>query len=60
DIISEMTPFVNNVDFPPVTRVYLLEQLAEIESHMAVGSTEKIQLSALVGSFKIGIELAGN
>ncbi|KAJ2019980.1 Subunit of heteropentameric Replication factor C (RF-C) [Coemansia sp. RSA 376] len=58
DIISELTPFVNNVDFPPVTRVYLLEQLAEIESHMAVGSTEKIQLSALVGTFKIGIELA--
>ncbi|KAJ2009013.1 Subunit of heteropentameric Replication factor C (RF-C), partial [Coemansia sp. S85] len=59
DIISELTPFVNNVEFPAVTRVYLLEQLAEIESNMAVGSTEKIQLSALVGSFKIGIELAG-
>ncbi|KAI8321720.1 P-loop containing nucleoside triphosphate hydrolase protein [Martensiomyces pterosporus] len=59
DIITELTPFVNNIDFPPATRIYLLEQLAEIESHMSVGATEKIQLSALVGAFKIAVEIAG-
>ncbi|KAJ1734956.1 Subunit of heteropentameric Replication factor C (RF-C) [Coemansia biformis] len=59
DIISELTPFVNTIDFPAATRIYLLEQLAEIEYHMSVGATEKIQLSALVGAFKIGVELAG-
>ncbi|KAJ1843178.1 Replication factor C (RF-C) subunit, partial [Coemansia sp. RSA 486] len=60
DIISELTPFVNNIDFPSTTRIYLLEQLAEIEHHMAVGSTEKVQLSALVGAFKIGVEMVGS
>ncbi|KAJ2725560.1 Subunit of heteropentameric Replication factor C (RF-C) [Coemansia sp. Benny D115] len=59
DIISELTPFVNTIDFPPATRIHLLDQLAEIEYHMSVGSTEKIQLSSLVGSFKIGVEIAG-
>ncbi|KAJ2711617.1 Subunit of heteropentameric Replication factor C (RF-C) [Coemansia spiralis] len=59
DIITELTPYVNTIDFPASTRVHLLEQLAEIEYHMAVGATEKIQLSALVGAFKIGVELAG-
>ncbi|KAJ2808139.1 Subunit of heteropentameric Replication factor C (RF-C) [Coemansia guatemalensis] len=59
DIINELTPFVNSIDFPPPTRIHLLEQLAEIEYRMSVGSTEKIQLSALVGAFKIGVEMAG-
>ncbi|KAJ2785712.1 Subunit of heteropentameric Replication factor C (RF-C) [Coemansia javaensis] len=59
DIITELTQYVNTIDFPSATRIHLLEQLAEIEYHMAVGSTEKIQLSALVGAFKIGIEMAG-
>ncbi|KAI7833729.1 P-loop containing nucleoside triphosphate hydrolase protein [Kickxella alabastrina] len=54
----KLTPYVNVIDFPASTRVYLLEQLAEIEYHMSVGSTEKIQLSALVGAFKIGVEMA--
>ncbi|KAJ1882441.1 Subunit of heteropentameric Replication factor C (RF-C), partial [Kickxella alabastrina] len=58
DIISELAPYVNVIDFPASTRVYLLEQLADIEYHMSVGSTEKIQLSALVGAFKIGVEMA--
>ncbi|KAI9503709.1 P-loop containing nucleoside triphosphate hydrolase protein [Coemansia spiralis] len=60
DIISELTPYVNNIDFPPATRIHLLEKLAETEYNMSVGSTEKIQLSALVGAFKIGVEIAGN
>ncbi|KAJ1826016.1 Subunit of heteropentameric Replication factor C (RF-C), partial [Coemansia sp. RSA 2703] len=60
DIITELTPYVNNIEFPAPTRVYLLEMLAEIEYHMSVGSTEKIQLSALVGAFKVGVEIAGN
>ncbi|KAJ1966320.1 Subunit of heteropentameric Replication factor C (RF-C) [Dipsacomyces acuminosporus] len=59
DIITELTPFVNHIDFPAATRIHLLEQLAEIEQHMAVGASEKIQLSALVGAFKIAVEIAG-
>lgn len=57
DIITEISPFVNNIDFPAATRIYLLEQLAEIEYHMSVGATEKVQTSGLIGSFKLGIEL---
>ncbi|KAJ2391827.1 Subunit of heteropentameric Replication factor C (RF-C) [Coemansia sp. RSA 2611] len=59
DIISELSQYVNTIDFPPATRVHLLEQLAEIEYNMSVGSVEKIQLSALVGAFKVGVEMAG-
>ncbi|KAJ2451894.1 Subunit of heteropentameric Replication factor C (RF-C) [Coemansia sp. RSA 2336] len=59
DIISELSQYVNVIDFPTTTRIHLLEQLAEIEYNMSVGSMEKIQLSALVGAFKIGVEMAG-
>ncbi|KAJ2556443.1 Subunit of heteropentameric Replication factor C (RF-C) [Coemansia sp. RSA 1933] len=60
DIISELTPYVNNIEFPSATRIHLLEKLAEIEYNMSVGSTEKIQLSALIAVFKVGVEMAGN
>ncbi|KAJ1729350.1 Subunit of heteropentameric Replication factor C (RF-C), partial [Coemansia sp. Benny D160-2] len=60
DIISELSPYINNIEFPPATRIHLLEKLADIEYNMSVGSTEKIQLSALIAVFKIGIEIAGN
>ncbi|KAJ2660376.1 Subunit of heteropentameric Replication factor C (RF-C) [Coemansia sp. RSA 1200] len=60
DIISELSPYINNIEFPPATRIHMLEKLADIEYNMSVGSTEKIQLSALVAVFKIGIEIAGN
>ncbi|KAJ1953856.1 Subunit of heteropentameric Replication factor C (RF-C) [Linderina pennispora] len=58
DILTELVPFVNAIDFPASTRIFLLESIAEIEHHMATGATEKIQLSSLVGSFKLGVEMA--
>ncbi|KAJ1943700.1 Subunit of heteropentameric Replication factor C (RF-C) [Linderina macrospora] len=58
DILTELVPFVNVIDFPASTRIFLLESIAEIEYHMATGATEKIQLSSLVGSFKLGVEMA--
>ncbi|KAJ2160692.1 Subunit of heteropentameric Replication factor C (RF-C) [Coemansia sp. RSA 552] len=59
DIVTELTSYVNTIDFPAATRVHLLEQLGQVEYHMSVGASEKIQLSALVGAFKLGVEMAG-
>ena len=40
------------VDFPTSVQIVILERLAEIEFRIARGSSEKLQLSALVAAFQ--------
>jgi replication factor C subunit 3/5 len=53
DIVREVHRFVQQLNFPPKTRLFLLEKLGELEYHMAQGCNEKLQLSALVGAFQL-------
>jgi replication factor C subunit 3/5 len=52
DIIEDIHVFIFAIDFPPKCRIFLLEQLAAIESRLTAGVDEKLQLSALIGAFK--------
>ncbi|KAG2222165.1 hypothetical protein INT45_007182 [Circinella minor] len=58
DIISEIYYYILAIEFPPDTRIFLLENLAEIEYRLAEGANENIQLGALVGAFKQALQIA--
>lgn len=58
DIIEDIHTYVYQIDFPPKCRIFLLEQLAAIESRLTNGVDEKMQMSALIGAFKRTTALA--
>ncbi|KAG0239877.1 Replication factor C (RF-C) subunit [Actinomortierella wolfii] len=57
DILTEVYNYIELVDMPAPARVYILDKLAEVEYKLSTGSSERIQLSSLIGSFKIATEL---
>jgi replication factor C subunit 3/5 len=57
DILFEIHPFVYRIDFPTSVQIVILERLAEIEFRLARGSSEKLQLSALVAAFQSARDL---
>jgi replication factor C subunit 3/5 len=56
DIVSEIYNFARLIEFPSKSRIYLLQNIADIEYRLAEGANEKIQLSSLVGTFKLAQE----
>ncbi|KAF9348961.1 Subunit of heteropentameric Replication factor C (RF-C) [Mortierella sp. AD094] len=57
DILTEVYNYLELVDMPSNSRVYLLDKMADVEYKLSTGASEKIQLTSLVGSFRIGAEL---
>jgi len=53
DIISNLNEFVDLLMIPIPVKVYLAECLSQIETDLATGSSEKLQLGSLVGAFQI-------
>ncbi|TGZ60749.1 hypothetical protein CRM22_008355 [Opisthorchis felineus] len=51
DILTELHPLVMKINFPDSVRCDLIIALAELEHRMSVGSSERLQLAALVASF---------
>ncbi|KAJ1981283.1 Subunit of heteropentameric Replication factor C (RF-C) [Dimargaris xerosporica] len=58
DIITELYAYIDTIQFPAPTKIYLLDKLAEVEYNLATGASEKLQSSALLGHFKYATELA--
>ncbi|PVU93204.1 hypothetical protein BB561_003413 [Smittium simulii] len=58
DIITNLLTPILSCSLPPSCITYLVSQLAEIEYRLANSSSDEIQLSALVGTFKIAVEKA--
>jgi len=58
DLITGVLDFVQNIEYPAPTRVYLLDQLATVEHRLSTGGSEKLQLSGLIGSFQRGMQMA--
>uniref|UniRef100_H2Z5N6 Activator 1 subunit 5 n=1 Tax=Ciona savignyi TaxID=51511 RepID=H2Z5N6_CIOSA len=52
DIIEQIHIFVHEIHFPTAVRIYLLDKLAEIEHRLAFGTSEKLQMGALVAAFQ--------
>jgi len=57
DLISGTYDYIEGLDFPPQTRVYILDQLATTEHRLSTGGNEKLQLTGLLGVFKHGVQL---
>jgi len=57
DIILSLQEFLTAVKFPPVARVHILRHLSEIEYALSIGTSEDMQLGALVGSFFLARKL---
>eukprot|EP01135_Chromosphaera_perkinsii_P009727 Nk52_evm1s1861 gene=Nk52_evmTU1s1861 len=51
DIVTEVHAFIERIDFPNDMRIYILDHLAELEHRISAGTSEKVQLGALVGTF---------
>jgi len=53
DIVRELQPWVFRIEsLPAATRVDLIEALADTEHRLAYGTSERLQLGALVGAFQ--------
>lgn len=53
DILTQVHLYIQRVDFPSNVRITLLEKMADIEYQLSTGSSEKIQLGALLGAFQV-------
>lgn len=58
DILTEVHRFTSEIEFPPHVRVFLFDRMADIEYKLATAATEKIQLGALLGTFKLATDMA--
>ncbi|KAF9423040.1 hypothetical protein BGZ94_008425 [Podila epigama] len=57
DILTEVYNYLEVIDMPTNSRVYILDKLADVEYKLSTGASEKMQLTSLIGSFRIGAEL---
>ncbi|KAI8813987.1 P-loop containing nucleoside triphosphate hydrolase protein [Cladochytrium replicatum] len=57
DIITCLYDYTITLELPAPARAYLLARLAEIEYNLSVACSEKIQLAALTGAFKLTVDL---
>ncbi|KAG8911217.1 Subunit of heteropentameric Replication factor C (RF-C), partial [Tulasnella sp. 408] len=58
DLIAGVYEYIDTIEFPPHTRIYLLDHLATTEHRLSTGGSEKLQLTALLGAFKNAIEIS--
>eukprot|EP00877_Chromochloris_zofingiensis_P001247 jgi/Chrzof1/11122/Cz05g24170.t1 len=57
DIVRELHPWMFKIESLPVkTRIELVEKLADIEHRLAVGTSERLQLGALIAAFSLARE----
>jgi replication factor C subunit 3/5 len=53
DIIERLHELALRITFPPPVLEFLLEKLADIEYRLSLGSSERLQLASLIGTFQI-------
>jgi len=58
DLIAGAYDFLQTVDLPAQSRIYLLDHLGSCEHRLSLGGSEKMQLTALLGAFKGAVELS--
>ncbi|KAG8966708.1 Subunit of heteropentameric Replication factor C (RF-C) [Tulasnella sp. 419] len=58
DLIAGIYEYLETIEFPAHTRVYLLDHLATTEHRLSTGGSEKLQLTALLGAFKNAVEIS--
>lgn len=57
DIITELLPYIARASLPDHAKMYLYQQLADLEYRMAGGASEKLNMAALIGICKFAIQM---
>jgi len=57
DILTEVHQYVHRIDFPMDVRIHLLDKMAETEHRLTSGTSEKMQLSALIAAFQVARDM---
>jgi len=57
DILSEVHLYVHRLELPAQVKIILLIKLAELESRLMAGSSEKIQLGGFLAAFQVTREM---
>ncbi|GIZ03221.1 replication factor C subunit 5 [Caerostris extrusa] len=57
DILTQVHLFVHRIELPDDVKIHLLVKMADIEDHLASGTSEKIQLSALISAFQVARDM---
>ncbi|KAJ8325621.1 Subunit of heteropentameric Replication factor C (RF-C) [Batrachochytrium dendrobatidis] len=60
DLLSGLVVSLAGLELPKVSRIFLMEKLADIEYNIGVGCSEDIQLGAMVGAFRLSVDMAEN
>jgi len=58
DILGGVYEVLQETQLRGNVRIYILDQLATIEHRLSTGSSEKIQLSAMIAAVRLGLKLA--
>ncbi|KAI9634620.1 P-loop containing nucleoside triphosphate hydrolase protein [Dioszegia hungarica] len=58
DMITGAYELLQTLELPNQSRIYLLDHLGSCEHRLSLGGSEKIQLTALLGAFKVAVELS--
>ncbi|CAL8468720.1 g8260 [Coccomyxa elongata] len=56
DIVQQLHPWVFRINMPGPVRIKLVDALADTEHRLAFGTSERLQLGALVGAFSVARE----
>ncbi|KAK6190585.1 hypothetical protein SNE40_002418 [Patella caerulea] len=57
DVLTEIHQYVHRIDLPVKVKMHLLEKMADIEYRLALGTSEKIQMSSLIAAFQAARDL---
>ncbi|KAM6497118.1 P-loop containing nucleoside triphosphate hydrolase protein [Amanita muscaria] len=58
DLITGAYEYLETIEVKPHAKIYLLDHLATTEYRLSTGASEKIQLTALLGAFKMAVEIS--
>jgi replication factor C subunit 3/5 len=58
DLLTELFAFVQMLQLPRGMKIFLLEEMADIEQRVAGGCSDKIQLANLVSAFQLAKDIA--
>ncbi|KAJ7577016.1 P-loop containing nucleoside triphosphate hydrolase protein [Mycena floridula] len=57
DLLTGAYEYIDGVELKPHARIFLLDHLATTEHRLSTGASERIQLTALLGAFKMAVAL---
>ena len=58
DLITGMHEMIMSLELPANARIFLMDQLAQIEYRLSTGASERVQLTAVIAAMKGAVDLS--